>query len=128
MNKNLLFFMLILAPIAISSKFYIGPGAQWVTGSLSSILFVMFWCLFLRLLLKRHKDLTLTGGVFVFACVREILQLWHPSVLQAARETLLGQTLLGTTFSWNAFPYYFVGAWIAQQVVKKFSSQSALPS
>ena len=123
-KKILIYLLLILTPIWISIRFYSGPGAQWVTGSLSGIVFVLFWCLLLRLLLTGPKNFTLTTGVFLTFCGLEFLQLWNPSVLEAIRNTFLGQ-LLGLTFSWNAFPYYFLGAFIGQQILNRGPNQQS---
>jgi hypothetical protein len=38
------------------------------------------------------------------------MQLWHPAALTYLRGYFLGAALLGTTFSWSNFPYYFVGS------------------
>ena len=40
----------------------------------------------------------------------ELLQLWHPPFLQAARATRVGQLVLGSTFAWTDFPFYLLGA------------------
>jgi hypothetical protein len=48
--------------------------------------------------------------VLSVTCLLEGLQLWHPPFLEWPRSYLIGQILLGTTFSWSDFPYYFIGA------------------
>jgi hypothetical protein len=40
----------------------------------------------------------------------EFAQLWHPAWLEAIRRTFIGRCVLGTTFGWDDFPAYVVGA------------------
>ena len=42
-------------------------------------------------------------------CLLEVLQLWKLPLLESIRAWPLGKLLLGTTFSWWDFPYYFIG-------------------
>jgi hypothetical protein len=60
-------------------------------------------------------------GVFLVTSALEFLQLWHPPFLQLIRSTFLGQTLIGTSFTWWDFPYYFFGCvlgWFGVRYVK----------
>jgi len=81
----------LIIPIGFYSKFYRGPA-------------------FLSLVLPRVGSWKLASGVLSATCALEFLQLWHPPFLEAARSTFLGAVLLGTTFDWTDFPYYFVGS------------------
>jgi len=50
--------------------------------------------------------------------------LWHPLLLEAVRTHFLGATILGTTFDWSDFPYYFAGSglgwfWLERLRVEK---------
>ncbi|MDA0673585.1 MAG: DUF2809 domain-containing protein, partial [Cyanobacteria bacterium] len=42
-------------------------------------------------------------------CALDFLQLWQPPLLEAIRATLPGRLVLGNTFTWGDFPYYFIG-------------------
>jgi hypothetical protein len=68
--------------------------------------------LFLSLGLARTNPRRFAGGVLAATCVLEFLQLWHPPLPEAARGSFLGAAILGTTFDWTDFPYYFAGSGI----------------
>lgn len=48
--------------------------------------------------------------VLLTTCVIETGQLWNPEPLASFRATRLGAGLLGTSFHWDDFPPYFIGA------------------
>ena len=102
----------VIVPAGLYSKFYRGPGAHWVNDSLDGVFYEIFWCLFLSLGLARTDPRRLAGGVLAGTCILEFLQLWHPPFLEVVRSTFLGAAVLGTTFDWTDFPYYFAGSGI----------------
>lgn len=116
-SKRLIILLLILVPIGISMKSYSGPGADWVSVYLIKVVFIVFWCLALRLILDKPGHEPIATAVFLGACALEFLQLWDPPFLQMIRSTLPGQVLLEEQFTWNDFPYYFVGAMLAYQIM-----------
>lgn len=114
---RLLGLLLILVPIGITMKFYQGPGAEWVSIYLIKVVFVVFWCLLFQLVLNTPAHLSIAAAVFLLACGFELLQLWDPFFVQVLTNTPPGQILLGGDFSWNAFPYYFVGGALGHQIL-----------
>jgi len=56
--------------------------------------------------------------VFVGTCALELLQLWHPSWLDAVRHTFLGAATLGQSFDPWDFLYYAIGSTLAVPVLK----------
>ncbi|MBO1049654.1 MAG: DUF2809 domain-containing protein [Dolichospermum sp. DEX182a] len=58
--------------------------------------------------------------VFILTCIVEVLQLWHPPILEAIRATLIGKLLLGTTFAWWGFPDYLIGSIFGWLWLEKF--------
>jgi hypothetical protein len=102
----------VIVPVGFYSKFYRGPGALWVNGSLGGVFYDIFWCLLVALILPRARPGKIALAVLTATCFLEFLQLWHPPFLEAIRRTFLGATILGSTFDWSDFPYYFVGSGI----------------
>lgn len=102
--------ILMIVPIGFYSKFYSGPAQEWVRNSLGGVFYVTFWCLVVYLFINRLKTGPIVLLVLTATCLLEFLQLWHPPLLQYLRRGFLGQTVLGTTFAWSDFPYYFIGA------------------
>jgi hypothetical protein len=103
-------FLLSLA-ILIPAGFYTKhAAAPWVRASLGGAVYEIFWCLLAGLLLPRVKPRTIAAWVLGITCALEFLQLWHPPALEAARATFLGAAILGASFDWSDFPYYFIGS------------------
>ena len=47
--------------------------------------------------------------VHICTCILEVMQLWHPPFLEFLKSFFIGRTILGNTFAWSGFPYYFIG-------------------
>lgn len=101
--------ILILVPLGFYSKFYRGPAADWVNDSLGGAFYVIFWCLVVFFFAPQWPPRRIAAGVVGATCTLEFLQLWHPPLLEMLRSHFLGRTILGTTFDWMDFPYYFLG-------------------
>ena len=102
--------LLVIVPAGFYSKFYAGPAAGWVNNSLGGVFYEIFWCLVIFLFFSSVKPWKISAGVWVVTCCLEFLQMWHPSLLQILRSSFIGSTILGTTFVWSDFPYYFAGS------------------
>lgn len=105
----ILLSILIITLIGFYTKFYTGPASLWVNNSLGGALYVTFWCLVLFLFLQTTRPWIICTCVLAVTCALEFLQLWHPPFLTWLRSSFIGQTLLGTTFMWSDFLYYFLG-------------------
>lgn len=100
----------LLTPVGFSTKFYTGPGRNWVQNSLGGVLYEIFWILLVFCAFPSRKSLIrIAVSVCLITSALEVLQLWHPQFLQAVRATFLGSVLLGTTFVWSDFVYYAIG-------------------
>ena len=104
------FSAVILIPIGLYTKLYSGIGAVWVHNSLGGLVYVVFWCLVFYLLLPSAKIILITSGVLFVTCCLEFMQLWEPPFLTAIRSTFTGRAMIGNSFNWSDFPYYFLGA------------------
>ena len=109
----------IIVPIGFYSKFYSGPGKDWINNSLGGILYEIFWCLFIFLFLIKIKIWKIAVSVFIATCILEVMQLWHPQSLEYIRSFFLGRTLIGTSFSWFDFIYYFIGSIIGYVLLNR---------
>jgi len=111
-RRWILLSLLILVSIGLYSKFYSGPAAYWVNYSLGGVFYEIFWCLLIVLFFDAGKPWVIAISVLFITCLLEILQLWHPPFLELIRSNFIGRVLLGTTFTWSDFPYYFIGCGI----------------
>lgn len=107
---RILISLCVIVPVGFYSKFYTGFGANWINNSLGGFFYEIFWCLAIFLFSEKIKPWKIAAVVLLITCGLEILQLWHPAFLEFLRSYFIGRTVLGTTFSWSDFPYYFMGA------------------
>jgi hypothetical protein len=101
--------LLIIVPLGFCTKFYSGPAANWVNNSLGGVFYEVFWCLLIFLFLDAGKPRVIAIWVLILTCCLEFLQLFHPPFLELLRGTFIGRTILGTSFTWSDFLYYFLG-------------------
>jgi hypothetical protein len=102
--------MAVIVPLGLYAKRgYHGPAAAWARDSAGGVLYVIFWCLVLAMLLPHTKAVRIAAAVVIATCILEFLQAWHPPLLEAARSHFVGRTILGSYFDWGDFPYYFAG-------------------
>jgi hypothetical protein len=104
--------LMVIVPLGFSTKFYQGPAAPWINDSLSGVFYEVFWCLLIFLFLPQARPGIIALAVLVLTCFLEFLQLWHRPFLEYLRSFFVGRTILGTTFAWTDFPYYFLGSGI----------------
>ena len=125
-----LLLLSITVLIGLTSKFYAGPGANWVNNSLSGVIYEIFWCLAVLSILPRSRVWMIATGVFLVTCLLEFLQLWHEAHLEVVRATFIGRALLGTSFTWLDFPYYVVGCgigWLLIRSIQYHFKRTAVP-
>ena len=116
--------ILVIIPMGFASKFYSGYGQDWVRNSLGGVPYVIFWCLVVFFFFQDLKPGVIAFIVLTITCILEFLQLWHPAALEYLRKTFIGRTVLGTSFSWSDFPYYFVGAGLGWLWVKSLNRKA----
>lgn len=117
--------LILITPLGFLSKFYHGTAQDWINNFSGDILYEIFWCLLLFLLMPSRKSVVqIPLGVLIITCILEISQLWKPPFLQAIRATFWGKIFLGTTFVWWDFPHYIVGciiSWLWLRQIWKLS-------
>jgi len=108
--RTLLSIALVVPAGLYGKRYYHGPAAHWVNDSLGGVAYCILWCLVFSLFLPRVRSARIALGVLTATCILEFLQLWHPPFLEYLRSFFLGRTILGSTFDWSDFPYYFLGS------------------
>lgn len=114
----ILFSIVYIIPLGFYTKFYSGPSQAWVNNSLGGLFYEIFWCLLVALIFTKAKAIKVAMWVFVITCSLEFLQLWHPAFLEVLRNNFIGRTILGNSFNWMDFPYYFVGSLTGYFILK----------
>ncbi len=105
-----LVILVLLVPAGFGAKAYEGAGSELMNNSLAGSLYVVFWCVALFGLFPAINALVNVVSVLSITSAIEFLQLWKTPLLDSVRDTFLGKTLLGTTFSPSDFAYYLIGA------------------
>jgi hypothetical protein len=100
------------------TKVYSGQAHTWVNNSLGGFFYVIFWILFVCVLFPRTKPLNIAIWIILVTCAIEFLQLLHPPFLEMLRENFIGRTILGNSFNWGDFPYYFFGSLAGYFILK----------
>jgi len=117
--------LMIIVPLGFLTKFYSGPAQLWVNNSLGGLFYEIFWCLVFAFILPETRPIKIAIWIFSITCLLEFLQLWHPSFLEWIRSNYLGRTILGNSFNWNDFIYYFLGSSLGYAILSLFKN---LPS
>ncbi|MDJ1181398.1 DUF2809 domain-containing protein [Roseofilum sp. BLCC_M91] len=111
-RRWLLVSLIAIIPLGMATKFYRGWAEGWIIDYAGGILYEILWMILVTLAWPRLRLWKVAIAVFLFTSFLEVLQLWHPPLLQAMRSTLLGQLILGTTFVWWDFPHYAIGCYL----------------
>jgi hypothetical protein len=119
-----LFSLLFIIPAGIYTKLYEGAFAIWVNNSLCGAFYEIFWCMVFLFLFPEGKVTIISMWVLIVTCVLEFTQLWHPPILEVIRSTFVGRTIIGSTFDWSDFPYYFIGCCIAWYWMKMIQTKA----
>jgi hypothetical protein len=103
---------LICIPLGLGAKGVDSGTLGWISRHGAGAVFVAFWT-FAVLSRFPRKPWRAAGLVLLATSLGECLQLWQPDWLQSLRGHLVGDLLLGSTFSAADFLPYSVGAALA---------------
>lgn len=113
--------LLITVILGAASFFMRGTAVDGLANHAGGFLYVLAWIFFILMLFPRFAPLKVCVAVLLITCALEVLQLWHPPILEAVRGNLFGQILIGTTFAWSDFPSYGIGAFVGWAVATKIT-------
>jgi len=118
--------LLILIPAGFYTKVCKGSLQEWINYSFCDFLYEIFWCLLFSLLFTKIRVIWIALSVFLTTSALEFLQLWHPPFLQAVRDTFLGRTLIGNSFTWSDFFYYAAGCIASYFLIRAIDRKSSV--
>ena len=120
--------LLWVTPLGFLFKRYSGPAHRWFNDYGAGLLYEVFWILVVFFLIPRKSVVrTIPVWVFVVTSFLEVVQLWHPPILQKIRSNFWGSTLIGTTFVWWDFFYYALGCGLGWLLIKKIADLAGEP-
>ncbi|MBU0679733.1 MAG: DUF2809 domain-containing protein [Verrucomicrobia bacterium] len=121
MRWRLGILIVALIPAGFYVKYFVsGDLGTWCNIYGGAILYEVFWIAVLAFLFTRWSALACSLIVFLTTCALEFLQLWHPAWLEPARNTIIGQALLGSVFDPYDFIYYVIGSLLGGLIVWSF--------
>jgi hypothetical protein len=122
---TVLALLAVVTPLGFACKGYFGRVHDWFYLYGGGVLYEVFFCLLAFLFwYDRRYIARIAASVFVITSGLEFLQLWHPDFLNAARATLPGKMLLGTTFVWWDLPHYAIGCGLAYLIMRAFTHKT----
>ena len=119
--------LLILVPSGFYTKIYSGQACDWVNDKLAGVFYEIFWCLVFYILLPKSKPVKIAIWVLIITCVLELVQLLDNAFLEIIRSNFIGQTIIGNSFTWSDFPYYFIGSVLGYLILKNLEKYKLLP-
>ena len=122
MNRRLviLILLLVIVPLGLFSKAYLGIGQTWVNNYLGDILYEIFWCLFFFWFFPNRRAIVIIPvTVFIVTSSIEVSQLFFNRVPTELRETIIWKLLLGSVFVWWDFPHYALGSVLGWSILNK---------
>ena len=119
--------LLILVPTGFYTKIYSGSGHEWINNKLGGVLYEIFWCLVFYIILPKSKPVKIAIWVFIITCILEFVQLLDNAFLEIIRSNFIGQTIIGNSFTWSDFPYYFIGSVLGYLILKNLEKYKLLP-
>jgi len=105
----LLLSILVIVPLGLLTKYYIGPAQYWVNYYLGGLFYEIFFCLLAALFFPVVRPWKIAASVFLITVLLEFLQLYHPAWLTSLRGFRLGHYLLGSSYNAWDFLYYLLG-------------------
>ena len=111
-NQSRILCLVVVTLLGLYSKFYRGWYADWINYSVRGVLYVLFWCGILDLILPQRGPKGIAISVLIVTFLLEIMQLSHHVFLEYVRSFFWGRTLIGTTFAASDFFYYVVGSFL----------------
>ncbi len=113
-----LVIVILLTPIGFYTKFYRGPGYNWVNSYTGDILYSMFWFFVLVFLRPRISAIKAAIIILIFSTVIEFSQLLSFPMLEKARDSFIGRTIFGVHFVPVDIIYYGIGCLLALGLCK----------
>jgi hypothetical protein len=107
---GLLLGAMICAPLGYGIRFATGITPEWLNNAAGNVAYESFWIWLILGIWPQLRPLAVAITVCLLTCGLEVLQLSQEPLLVAARSTTIGRLILGSGFTWEDFPTYFLGS------------------
>ena len=115
-NHGKIYKILLLVPVFITGLYtreYQGPHAVIINNNVGGAMYVMFGSLLFSLVFPRMKAWKVVSLAFGITCLLELLQWFRFPILIRLTQNKILAYLLGNSFNWTDFIFYFVGGVVA---------------
>ena len=119
-----LILLLLLIIFGIATKFYSGPGREFVNNYLGGVIYVMFFILLASLILPHGNILKLSLLILIITCLLEFSQLITGEFLNKIRAHFIVRSLIGSVFNKFDFLFYLFGALIGYYVLRMLRTRT----
>jgi hypothetical protein len=119
-----LLLAILLIPIGLLTKVYLGIGSEFVTNYLGGVIYVVFFIMLASLVLPQANPLIISLIVLSLTCLIEVSQLIQNDILKNLRTHFLIRSLIGSVFNVFDFIYYFVGGLIGYAILEGLINRS----
>lgn len=123
----LIICIIVIIPLGYFVRFH-APVPEWIRDTLGSIAYQILLMLLVAFFLPKAAPVWVAIWVCFASCVIEFLQLLQSPLLQAIRATLPGRLILGNTFTWSDFPFYFIGSFLGWLVMRSLINLTQIQS
>ena len=124
-----LFVVPVVVIVGLGMKAYVGPAQWWLNNWGASFAYEIFFMLLLFAAFPGRAGATpIAVGVCVATCALEFLQLWEAPLLETARATVIGRSLLGHAFSWADLPAYPLGCFLGWLLLRSIAGPPERPA
>lgn len=115
-----IFLTIILIPIGLLSKYYNGPGSEFINNNLGGAIYVVFFIILASLVFPNAGPLKISLIVLFSTCLIEFSQLLDVAFLSNLRKNSIIRLLIGTTYNSFDFVFYFLGFGTGYIFLSKF--------
>jgi hypothetical protein len=117
-RATLLKFLIVLVPMWLSAKFYVGPYQDFVRNYLAAVVVIVLLGVIFQAIFLTAQEKNVLIALFVVLSAFQIFAMVLPSFIAKIAFTLAETTFLGGEYSYNMIPYYGVGAFIGYFLLK----------
>ncbi len=117
-RATLLKFLIVLLPMWLSAKFYVGPYQEFVRSYLAAIIVIILLGAIFQAIFLTALEKNVLIALFVVLSGYQLFAMAFPSLVAGVAFRIADTTFLGGELSYNMIPYYGVGGFIGYFLLK----------
>jgi hypothetical protein len=117
-RATLLKFLIVLVPMWLSAKFFVGPYQEFVRNYLAAVVVIILLGVIFQAIFLKAQEKNVLIALFVVLSAYQLIAIAFPSLVAALAFEVATTTFFGGEYSYNMIPYYGVGGFIGYFVLK----------